>query len=308
MPAVTHEPRRLLTALFVAAFTIVSIGLGANPASAEEVEQVEAPPASAPAALSTGSGIDDSIVRLYVAFFDRRPDANGLAHWGERYRRGERLAAIADRFVGSEEFQSRYGGLDHGAFVSLIYRNVLDREADPRGHAYWTGQLASGAMGPGQLMTHFSESSEFVSLTGTLPPEAPAPVVPADSGSGRRIIYCISCQHVWLVEDSGYLVRDYKVSGRANTPAAGTYQVFSKSPVAWAGYGGITMEYMVRYTWGRTLALGFHSIPKRPNGTFLQTEEELGQYRSAGCTRQRLEDARFLYEWAPVGTTVVVLP
>ena len=257
---------------------------------------------------STGSGVDDSIVRLYVAFFDRAPDAGGLAHWGARYRRGERLASIANRFVDSAEFRARYGGIDDREFVRLVYRNVLDREPDPAGHDYWSGRLASGAIGRGNVMTQFSESPEYVALTGTLPPEAPASVVPADSGHGRRIIYCISCQHVWLVEESGYLARDYAVSGRANTPAAGTYQVFSKSPVAWAGYGGITMEYMVRYTWGRTLALGFHSIPKRPDGSFLQTEDELGQYRSAGCTRQRLEDARFLYHWAPVGTTVVVLP
>jgi hypothetical protein len=278
----------------------------ASPAAGDESDAPPAPPA--PVVTSTGSGIDDSIVRLYAAFFDRAPDPTGLAHWSARYRRGERLASIADRFADSAEFRARYGGLDPAAFVALVYQNVLGRQPDERGHAYWTDQLARGVIGRGNLMTQFSESAEFVSVTGTLAPQAPPPVVPANSGFGRRIIYCISCQHVWLVEDSGFLARDYAVSGRANTPRAGTYQVFSKSPVAWAGYGGITMEYMVRYTWGTTLALGFHSIPKRPDGTFLQSEAELGQYRSAGCTRQRLDDARFLYEWAPVGTTVVVLP
>lgn len=301
MPGVTNASRRRLAAtLFAVLASFPGAILIAVPAAAQVV------PAQAP--ISTGSGIDDSIVRLYVAFFDRAPDAAGLAHWGNRYRRGERLASIADQFVRSPEFEARYGGVDHRGFVELVYRNVLDREPDAAGLTYWTGLLESGSVGRGNVMTQFSESAEFVAVTGTLPPEAPPSVVPADSGHGRRIIYCISCQHVWLVEDSGLLVRDYAVSGRANTPAAGTYQVFSKSPVAWAGHHGITMQYMVRYTWGRTLALGFHSIPMRPDGSFLQTEEELGQYRSAGCTRQRLEDAKFLYDWAPVGTTVVVLP
>jgi hypothetical protein len=258
--------------------------------------------------VSTGSGIDDSIVRLYLATFDRPPDAGGLAHWGTRYRRGERLASIAGALTRSPEFQARYGSLDTAEFVTLVYRNVLDREPDAAGFAHWTAHLDDGTIGRGSVIAQFAESTEFVELTGTLPPEPPPSVVPANSGHGRRIIYCVSCQHVWLVEESGLLARDHAVSGRANTPAAGTYQVFSKSPLAWAGYGGITMEYMVRYTWGNTLALGFHSIPKRPDGTFLQTEAELGQYRSAGCTRQRLDDARFLYQWAPVGTTVVVLP
>lgn len=303
--------RAHLTAVVVAvAVAAMVVGVAVAPVGAETPSSAEHDTVTTvpPVSHSTGSGIDDSIVRLYQAFFDRAPDPGGLAHWVTRYRRGERLDAIADRFVTSAEFQSRYGGLDHAAFVTLVYNNVLNRDPDAPGHEYWTNQLASGVIGRGNIMVQFSESREFVSLTGTLAPEVPPAVVPANSGYGRRIIYCISCQHVWLVEDSGLLVRDYQVSGRANTPRAGTYHVFSKSPLAWAGYGGVTMEYMVRYTWGNTMALGFHSIPKRPNGTFLQTEAELGQYRSAGCTRQRLEDAKFLYEWAPVGTTVVVMP
>ena len=287
-------------------------GALALPAQAQEAPPT-APPAeedtpAPPVVQSTGSGIDDSIVRLYLAYFERQPDPGGLAHWAHRYRRGERLGSISDAFARSSEFQARYGALSDADFVTLVYEQVLGRQPDAAGFAHWTTQLAAGAFGRGNLMAQFSESAEYVHRTATLPPEAPAPVVPDGSGYGRRIIYCISCQHVWLVEESGLLTRDYAVSGRANTPRAGTYQVFSKSPLAWAGHHGITMEYMVRYTWGNTLALGFHSIPKRPDGTFLQSEAELGQYRSAGCTRQRLDDARYLYEWAPVGTTVVVLP
>jgi lipoprotein-anchoring transpeptidase ErfK/SrfK len=64
---------------------------------------------------------------------------------------------------------------------------------------------------------------------------------------------------------------------------------------------------MVRFARGETLAIGFHSIPVDRNGRPLQSESELGQYRSAGCIRQRKADAARLYDWAPVGTTVVVL-
>lgn len=74
-----------------------------------------------------------------------------------------------------------------------------------------------------------------------------------------------------------------------------------------AGHDGITMEYMVRFAHGRSLAIGFHSIPVYASGRPLQTEAELGQYRSAGCVRQRLPQAAQLYGWADVGTTVVVL-
>ncbi len=88
--------------------------------------------------------------------------------------------------------------------------------------------------------------------------------------------------------------------------------MFSKSVDAWTSYGGITMKHMVRFvrphTWGNRLAYEFHPIPRYPNGQPLQSEEELGQYRSGGCVRQADEKARALYEWAPIGTTVIALP
>jgi lipoprotein-anchoring transpeptidase ErfK/SrfK len=34
----------------------------------------------------------------------------------------------------------------------------------------------------------------------------------------------------------------------------------------------------------------------------------LGTFRSLGCTRQSDAKAKALYAWAPIGTTVVVLP
>jgi hypothetical protein len=67
------------------------------------------------------------------------------------------------------------------------------------------------------------------------------------------------------------------------------------------------MEFMVRFAHGRSMAIGFHSIPyvgRRP----LSTIAQLGTYRSHGCVRQWIFDAAFLYMWAPIGTVVVVTP
>lgn len=302
--AVAGLVRKLLLAILVLGVGLTSLG-GVAAAEPQESEVEIGDPLTI--LKGTGNGVDDSIVRLYEAVFARTPDEGGLHFWISRYRNGQSLVSIAEYFTHSPEFDSRFGRLNSGDFVKLLYQQVLARQADLGGYNYWAPRLENGTFSHGGLVVQFSESPEFVSRTGTLPPEAPPAVVPPNSGSGRRIIYCVSCQHVWLVEADGLLTRHYPVSGRVNTPAPGTYSVFSKSPLAWAGHGGITMEYMVRYTWGNTLALGFHSIPKRPNGTFLQTEAELGQYRSSGCTRQRLVDAKFLYDWAPVGTKVVVL-
>ena len=69
----------------------------------------------------------------------------------------------------------------------------------------------------------------------------------------------------------------------------------------------IQMEFMVRFARGpRGLGIGFHSIPT-VNGQLIQSVNQLGQPMSAGCVRQEYDNARFLFEWAPEGTSVVVI-
>ena len=131
------------------------------------------------------------------------------------------------------------------------------------------------------------------------------PPLPAGSGSGPRIVYSNSMQRVWLVERSNRVVWSHLVSGRRGVPAPGTYRVFSKSRVSTSG--SVRLDYMVRFARGRSLAIGFHSIPYYPGGRTIQSEAELGSYRSAGCVRQRASDAVRLWNFAPIGTTVVVL-
>lgn len=139
-----------------------------------------------------------------------------------------------------------------------------------------------------------------------LAPAGAVPAVPDDSGTGRRVVYSDSQQRVWLVSAAGTAERTYRVSGRRGTPRPGTYAVFSRSEKAFST-GGVTMRYMVRFAHGRTMAIGFHEIPRDRHGRPLQTEAQLGTYRSRGCVRQSPADAKHLYAWAPVGTKVVVV-
>ncbi|HEX2039346.1 MAG TPA: L,D-transpeptidase [Acidimicrobiales bacterium] len=133
----------------------------------------------------------------------------------------------------------------------------------------------------------------------------PGPPVPAESGSGRRVVYSISQQRVWLV-DGGRVDRNYAVSGRRTYPRPGTYRVFSTS--RHTRNGSLRMEYMVRFARGPRWSVGFHSIPVTASGRPIQSEAELGSFRSSGCVRQSLADAAYLWGWAPVGTAVVVTP
>ncbi|MEA3502856.1 MAG: cell wall-binding repeat-containing protein [Actinomycetota bacterium] len=131
-------------------------------------------------------------------------------------------------------------------------------------------------------------------------------------GSGKRIIYSNSQQRVWLIDWNEQLVDTYLVSGRLGVPYYGTYTVFSKSLKAWGPSGTVTMTHMVRFvharTWWNLHNWGFHSIPRYPSGQPLQTEDQLGTHRSAGCVRQADHKAAALYAWTPIGTTVHAIP
>jgi putative cell wall-binding protein len=131
-------------------------------------------------------------------------------------------------------------------------------------------------------------------------------------GAGKRVIYTLSGHQWWMIDENEDLVDTYLVTGRRGIPHPGTYSVFSKSVNAWAPFDGITMKHMVRfvrpYTWGNPWSYGFHSIPRWPNGTPLQTEAELGSYGSGGCVRQADDKAKAMFDWAEIGTTVIVLP
>jgi hypothetical protein len=150
----------------------------------------------------TADGFDGAVYHLYRAFFMREPDGDGIVYWITQARLARYpIGSIAEEFARSAEFRHRYGSLADGAFVDLVYRNVLQRAPEPEGRAYWLGQLRAG-MRRGHLMLYFSESVEFGRRVGAGPfgehdhrgPAEPAPSAPAGSyrflapdGAGRGL-------------------------------------------------------------------------------------------------------------------------
>jgi pimeloyl-ACP methyl ester carboxylesterase len=98
--------------------------------------------------------------RLYEAAFDRAPDRAGLTYWVQRADGGLDPRSIAASFVGSAEFQARYGAAaSNDAFVTALYANALDRAPDAGGLSFWVSQLAGG-LSRADVLVAFSESAE----------------------------------------------------------------------------------------------------------------------------------------------------
>jgi lipoprotein-anchoring transpeptidase ErfK/SrfK len=133
--------------------------------------------------------------------------------------------------------------------------------------------------------------------------------VPVRSGTGRRIVYANRQQRVWVINENNEVVRTFLVSGMLGQPGKGTFRVFSKSPTSYSPeFAGVTFRFMTRFAIGRNGGnIGFHEIPVR-NKKPMQTVEELGAFKGSGCLRSSTQDAIFIYQWAKIGTKVVVVP
>ena len=98
--------------------------------------------------------------RLYQAAFNRAPDEFGIGFWINALDHGASLQSVAQNFIASAEFQTLYGtSLSDAQYVSQLYHNVLHRDGDAGGAAYWLSVLQQGA-GRDQVLMSFSESPE----------------------------------------------------------------------------------------------------------------------------------------------------
>lgn len=106
---------------------------------------------------------------MYLAYFNRAPDAIGLDYWASQaydWHAAQPTVAmseinknIANVFSGTPEAISTYGTVTQQSsvaelqnFVNKVYQNVLDRAPDTGGLNYWVNNLQTGASSPGSFI------------------------------------------------------------------------------------------------------------------------------------------------------------
>jgi lipoprotein-anchoring transpeptidase ErfK/SrfK len=208
------------------------------------------------------------------------------------------LAALGLRFIGPDD---TFGVSTANALKQWQLANGLAADGI-------VGQATGTRLGIWVASTAPAPPPPTPPLPPPPPPPPPAEALPANSGSGRRVVYSRPAQRVWAVEADGTVVKTHRVSGRLREPYAGTYQVYSRSMYTYSTENpDVKWRYMVRFAYGPGGGrIGFHEIPTK-FGVPLQSEAQLGQPLSGGCVRQRTSDAQWMWDWAGVGTKVVVL-
>ena len=146
-----------------------------------------------------------------------------------------------------------------------------------------------------------------LSLVATSGPDAPP--LPPDTGTGKRVVYSRSGQRVWAVDKNNRVVRSWLVSGsKYNNEVPGVHEVYSRSEVSTAWNGKAFLPHMIRWLKTDIGAIGFHAIPRHvADGSRYMKDSELGTRLSGGCQRQADADANFMWDFAQIGTKVVVL-
>jgi len=126
------------------------------------------------------------------------------------------------------------------------------------------------------------------------------------SGGGKRILIDLSEQHLYAYQ-GGTLVYSFVASTgiRSSPTRTGTFRVLDKIPNAYASTWGLQMPYWLGIYWAGTMENGIHALPILSNGQQLWAGY-LGTPVSYGCIVLGTYEARLLYEWAEVGTPVVI--
>jgi hypothetical protein len=97
----------------------------------------------------------------HQAAFDRTPDLAGLGYWIAQMDRGLSLNDAAAAFSSSLEFVGMYGAHSTDAqFVDLLYQNVLHRQPEAAGYAFWMESLGTHHLAREAMLGIFSESVE----------------------------------------------------------------------------------------------------------------------------------------------------
>lgn len=146
-------------------------------------------------------------------------------------------------------------------------------------------------------------------ITSLTVPVNQDPETAAAVGS-KEIHIVLSKQELHLYQN-GKLVSSRRVStGKWSTPTpTGRYQTRNKTKVAYSRAYGLYMEYWMAIT--PDGKYGLHALPfwkLRGGGKYYEGASHIGTPVSHGCIRQTVAEAKSLFEWAPVGTPVTIIP
>ena len=100
---------------------------------------------------------------LYVTYFNRAPDADGLRYWVSQYQNGFAIESIATSFFEQPESRSLSGRAIE-SLIDTAYQQLFQRTPDAPGAAYWVSELESESVSRPQFLLALTDAA--LSSTG----------------------------------------------------------------------------------------------------------------------------------------------
>lgn len=115
---------------------------------------------NATAATSTPT-VEESIIGLYTAYYNRAPDQDGFNYWNNQASlngNSSTLLSISQQFINHPKFREDYPNhYSNTEFMTKIYINVLNRVPDSDGLNFWVAVLDSGLSKP-EVIVNFTQA------------------------------------------------------------------------------------------------------------------------------------------------------
>lgn len=99
------------------------------------------------------------IQKLYVAYFNRPADYEGLAFWNTVLNNGSSLEFVSSTFAKSPEYAEQNVGKSYFQIVNQIYLNLFNREADVTGMEFWADRLKEGTFTVDQIVKVIADNA-----------------------------------------------------------------------------------------------------------------------------------------------------
>lgn len=151
---------------------------------------------------------------------------------------------------------------------------------------------------PGQVLT--------IPKIGSLASESTDSQASVSAGGAKRILIDISEQHLYAYQGERLIYSFVASTGKPGLGTrTGSFRVLDKIPNAYASTWDLQMPHWLGIYWSGGLENGIHALPILSNGQRLWAGY-LGTPVSYGCIILGTYEARLLYDWANVGTPVVI--
>jgi lipoprotein-anchoring transpeptidase ErfK/SrfK len=152
------------------------------------------------------------------------------------------------------------------------------------------------------VSTQLAEDELILPETAAL---ADIPTPTAEPSNGR-IVVDISDQRMSVYEGEEQVYSFVVSTGKGGGTLTGDFKVLDKIENAWSLPWGFWMpDWMGIYYVNSGLENGIHSLPVMPDGREIWGDQ-IGKPISYGCVVLQPDDALLLYNWASVGTPVII--